>query len=413
MNIAIIGSGISGLGAAFLLDKQHKVTIYEKNNYIGGHSRTVEVNGTPVDTGFIVFNHRNYPNLVGLFKQLDVQTEKSDMSFAASIDHGWLEYGTKDTPSIFAQRINLIRPSFWRMMLDVFRFNKAALAYMDADVTVTLGQCLNELRMGQWFRRYFLLAMGGAIWSCPIEQMLQFPARTFIRFFHNHGLLTINDQPQWYTVTGGSKEYVKKITASLKNPVRINTAIKSVEKLSNGIRVETANGEQQIYDQVIFASHADQTLKLLTNPTIKQREILGKVQYQSNHAVLHSDESFMPKNRQCWASWAYQCEGKEDKRSSISLTYWMNNLQNLKGMPLFVTLNPSRMPQAEKIHDQYMFEHPVFDHDAISAQEQLAIIQGKDNMWFCGAWTRYGFHEDGLSSAVAVAQGLGAHVPWI
>lgn len=412
MNIAIIGSGISGLGAAFLLDKQHNITVYEKNDYVGGHSRTLQVNGTPVDTGFIVFNHRNYPNLVGLFNQLGVATEKSDMSFAASISNGWLEYGTKNTPSIFAQKINLLRPSFWRMMMDVFRFNKLAPDYMDAPVTVTLGECLDKLKMGEWFRRYFLLAMGGAIWSCPVEQMLQFPARTFVRFFHNHGLLTINDQPQWYTVTGGSREYVRKLTATLGQPVRVNTAVKRVEKTAQGIAVETVDNETQIYDHVIFACHADQALKLLAAPSEQQQQILGKVGYHSNHAVLHSDESFMPKIKQCWASWAYMSDNRHDKNPSISLTYWMNNLQNLKGAPLFVTLNPSRLPDATKIHNQYVFEHPVFDRDAIEAQEQLANIQGKGNMWFCGAWTRYGFHEDGLSSGINVAQALGANLPW-
>jgi uncharacterized protein len=412
MKIAIIGSGISGLGAAFLLDKQHDVTVYEKNDYVGGHSRTLDVNGTPVDTGFIVFNHRNYPNLVGLFNQLGVVTEKSDMSFAASINNGWLEYGTKDTPSIFAQKRNMLRPTFWRMLLDVFRFNKLAVDYMNAPLSFTLGECLDRLKMGEWFRRYFLLAMGGAIWSCPIEQMLKFPARTFIRFFYNHGLLTINDQPQWFTVTGGSKEYVKKLIASLKNPVRVNTPVHRVEKLTQGILVKTANGEQQIYDHVIFASHADQTLNVLSQPTVKQQEILGKVRYQPNNVVLHGDECFMPRNKKCWASWAYMCDGREDKNASIALTYWMNNLQNLKGAPLFVTLNPSRMPAADKIYNQHVFEHPVFDQGAIEAQEQLADIQGKNNMWFCGAWTRYGFHEDGLTSGVVVAEALGAHIPW-
>lgn len=416
MKIAIIGSGISGLGAAYLLHAGHDITVYEKADYIGGHSRTVDVATSqglvPVDTGFIVFNHRNYPNLVGLFKHADVAYEKSDMSFAASIMQGWLEYGTRDLKGIFAQRKNVLRPAFWKMIADVFRFQKEALRYLDAEPHITLGHCLEELDMGDWFRRYFILAMGGAIWSCPLHQMLQFPAQTFVRFFHNHGLLTINDQPQWYTVTGGSREYVQKITAPFKDRIRLNDSVTGVTAEGQGVRVESISGTA-FYDQVIFACHADQALALLKKPTVMQQKLLSAVRYQPNKIVLHSDISFMPRNRDCWASWVYLSEEKEDTNSAVSLSYWMNNLQNLhQAPPIIVTLNPARMPAADKIHNLHIFDHPVFDAGAIETQDQLEKIQGEGNMWFCGAWTRYGFHEDGLTSGIKVAKKLGAHAPW-
>lgn len=416
MKIAIIGSGISGLGAAYLLHAGHDITVYEKANYIGGHSRTLDVatpqGSVPVDTGFIVFNHRNYPNLVGLFKHAGVVYEKSDMSFAASIMQGWLEYGTRDLKGIFAQRKNFLRPAFWKMIADVFRFQKDALRYLNAAPHITLGRCLDELNMGDWFRRYFILAMGGAIWSCPPQQMLLFPARSFVRFFHNHGLLTVNDQPQWYTVTGGSREYVQKITAPFKNRIRLDDDVTGVTADEKGVSVESLSGTA-FYDQVIFACHADQALALLKKPTAKQQKLLSAVRYQPNKVVLHSDTSFMPRNRDCWASWVYLSEEKEETNNAVSLSYWMNNLQNLHQVPpIIVTLNPARMPAADKIYNQHIFEHPVFDVGAIETQDQLEHIQGDGNMWFCGAWTRYGFHEDGLTSGIEIAKKLGADVPW-
>lgn len=412
MNIAIIGTGISGLGAAYLLYPAHSITLYEKENYSGGHSRTLEVGGTPVDTGFIVFNKRNYPNLLGLFEHAGVLYEKSDMSFAASIAGGWLEYGTKNLKSIIAQKENMLRPAFWRLMADVFRFQKQALRYLDAAPDITLGQCLDALKMGDWFRRYFILAMGGAIWSCPLPQMLAFPARTFVRFFHNHGLLTVNDQPQWYTVTGGSRTYIKKITAPFHDRIRLNDAVMAVYVNEQGVTVQSQYGRAH-YDQVIFACHADQALALLKNPTTLQQKILSRVRYQTNKVILHGDTSFMPQRRDAWASWVYLSEKKEDHNSAVSLSYWMNNLQNLhQDPPLIVTLNPARMPEADKIYNQHAFEHPIFDAGTIQSQQELDSIQGSHHMWFCGAWTRYGFHEDGLASGMAVAKALGAKVPW-
>lgn len=417
MKIAIIGTGISGNGAAYLLNRAHDITLYEKNDYIGGHSRTKLVN-TPdgpiaVDTGFIVFNYRNYPLLTGLFDHLDVPVAKSDMSFGVSIDNGWLEYGTQYTKNIFAQPSNVFKPDFWRMVRDIFRFNKQAHQYLDKDPSISLGQCLDELGMGQWFRDYFLLAMGGAIWSTPLEQMLEFPAATFIRFFDNHGLLTVNDQPQWYTVQGGSKEYVSRLTESFKDRIKLGCGAKSVHRVADGVEVADTLGRTETYDQVVFACHSDQALAMLQNPSKIEREIIGGVAYQENKVVLHSDVSFMPKRKGAWASWVYLSEQRKDERPTMCLSYWMNKLQPLNtNTNIIVTLNPARMPKPELTHDVCILEHPVFDRSAIEAQGRLAEIQGHERIWWCGAWQRYGFHEDGLLSAVNVAKGLGADVPW-
>lgn len=411
MKIAIVGSGISGLGAAYLLHRQHDVTVYEKNPVIGGHSRTLKVGGTPVDTGFIVFNYRNYPLLTGLFKHLDVPVQKSDMSFAASIGDGWLEYSTSSALALFGQKRNILRPAYWKMLTDIMRFFKEAPRYLNSEMT--LGECVRELKLGDWFTHYFLLAMGGAIWSCPLETMLQFPAATFIRFFQNHGLLTIADQPQWYTVQGGSEQYIFRLTEGFRQQIRVGCGVSKVTRQQGGVMVEDTQGQSASYDQVIFACHADQALKLMTDPSPKESSLLGAFRYQSNRAILHGDPSFMPNRRSCWASWVYRLEERVDHLPAISLTYWMNQLQNLKSdKPLFVTLNPGRMPAADLIYDDYIFEHPVFDHIAIRAQAEIESLQGIRNSWFCGAYQRYGFHEDGFASAVHVAKKLGAEIAW-
>ncbi len=417
MKTAIIGSGISGLGAAYLLHPFHDITVYEKNNYLGGHSRTVTVNApegsVPVDTGFIVFNYRNYPHLTGLFSHLNVPVAKSDMSFGVSIDGGWLEYGTQYLSTMFAQKENILRPRYWRMVADILRFNKHSLQYLEKDPAITLGQCLDELGMGEWFRSYYLLAMGGAIWSTPLAQMLEFPAHTFVRFFANHGLLSVNGQPQWYTVQGGSREYVALLTQKIRERIRCGTGVKKVIRHADSVEVVDEEGNSQSYDQVIFACHSDQALRLLEQPSKQEQEILGAIRYQPNTMVLHSDVSFMPKRKGAWASWVYLSDSREDNASCVSLSYWMNRLQPLATeMPVIVTLNPSRQPAEDKIHDRYVFEHPVFDTGAIAAQRRMEEIQGTDRIWYCGAWQRYGFHEDGLLSAVNVANALGVEVPW-
>lgn len=415
--IAIIGSGISGLGAASLLHPHHDITVYEKNSYIGGHSRTVEVktdNGViPVDTGFIVFNYRNYPLLTRLFAHLQVPVAKSEMSFGASIQDGWLEYGTQHLHNMFAQKHNLLRPAYWRMIVDILRFNATAKRFADSAPSVTLGECLDALRMGPWFRNYFLLAVGGAIWSTPPEQMLKFPARTFIRFFDNHGLLTVNNQPQWYTVEGGSREYVKRLTEPFTDRIRLSTGVRKVMRSQEGVTVIDDRGHNDAFDEAVFACHADQALTMMEQPDAAEHAILSAFTYQPNRIVLHSDTSFMPRRKAAWASWVYISEQPKDKKPRVCLSYWMNNLQPLKtSRPLIVTLNPGREPRADLVHDEYIFEHPVFDEAAIRHQSEIERIQGKNRFWFCGAYQRYGFHEDGLGSAVAMARQMGIEPPW-
>jgi len=415
--IAIIGTGISGLGTAYLLNPHHDITLYEKNPYVGGHSRTIDAKTSdgdiPVDTGFIVFNYRNYPLLTGLFTHLNVPVAKSDMSFGVSINHGWMEYGTQRLSHVLAQKRNLFRPDFWRMVFDILRFNKQAKSYLESDPQLTLEQCLQRLGMGEWFRQYYLLAMGGAIWSTPLADMLKFPASNFIRFFENHGLLTVNEQPQWYTVEGGSREYVKRLTAPFNDRIRVNSGVVKVIREAGSVRVVDSQGRIERYDEVVFACHADQALAMIEEPGDEEKRILSAFKFQPNRAVLHSDLSFMPKNRKAWASWVYLSENKSDQSPQVSLSYWMNNLQPLKtSQPLIVTLNPGREPRPDLVYNDYWFEHPLFDEPAIRAQSEISGIQGKNLFWFCGAYQRYGFHEDGLASAVSMAQAMGIEKSW-
>ena len=415
--IAVIGTGISGLAAASLLHPHHEITVYEKNDYIGGHSRTVMANTKdgviPVDTGFIVFNKRNYPLLTRLFDHLGVPVVESDMSFGVSIDNGWLEYGTQKLGNIFAQKRNLFRPEFLGMVADILKFNKRAAAYLPKDPSFTMGDCLDHLKLRPWFRDYFLLAMGGAIWSMPLNEMLKFPACTFIRFFENHGLLTISEHPQWYTVRGGSREYVQRLVEPFKDRILLKRGIRKLLRDKGGVILEDFHGEKQKYDDVVFACHADQALAIITDPTAEETKTLSAFRYQPNRAVLHSDTSFMPKRRRSWASWVYLSEGKAEKGSKVSLSYWMNNLQPLQtDVPLIVTLNPGREPNPSLVYDDYIFEHPVFDSAAIGSQDKINDIQGRNHLWFCGAYQRYGFHEDGLGSAVKLVQRMGIDPPW-
>ncbi|MFN7365330.1 MAG: NAD(P)/FAD-dependent oxidoreductase [Alphaproteobacteria bacterium] len=415
--IAIIGTGISGLGAASLLHPHHSLTLFEKNAYIGGHSRTIDIltpdGSVAVDTGFIVFNKKNYPLLTRLFDALQVPCAKSDMSFGVSINNGWLEYGTSQLRDFFAQKKNLFRPEFWGMIGDILKFNKYAPSYLEADPHITLGDCLDDLALGSWFRQYFLLAMGGAIWSTPLKEMLDFPAASFIRFFENHGLLTIKDHPQWWTVIGGSREYVRRLVDPFKHLIYLNRAAQKVWREESAVYIQDISGGKEAFDEVVFACHGDQALALISDPTPNEKKVLGSFRYQKNKAVLHSDISFMPKRRNAWASWVYLCDHVTDDYPSISLSYWMNNLQPLKTtLPLILTLNPSRAPDPALVHDHHLFEHPVFDAEAINAQRAIQTIQGTNRLWFCGAYQRYGFHEDGLESAVNMTQAMGVNPPW-
>ncbi len=419
--IAIVGTGISGLGSAFLLHPDHDVTVYEKAARIGGHSRTVTVDydGTaiPVDTGFIVFNRPNYPNLCGLFAHLGVATHASDMTFAASIRDGWLEWGARDLNAVLGQRRNLLRPKFGLLVRDVMKFNADAQAVVDRHPDLTLEGLIAKLGLGDWFRRYYLLPMSGAIWSCPPCEMMNFPARTLVRFFANHHLLSYSGQPQWRTVTGGSQEYVKRLTRDFSHRIRTSCGAVSVTRPTSGkdsgkVQIRDSQGGSETYDQVVMASHGDETLALLKDADADERAALSCFRYQKNTAILHRDTSVMPRRRRCWASWVYSSDG-EFLHPRITVTYWMNRLQGIdESRPLFVSLNPKREIPQELIFDAAQFDHPVFDAAAIAAQPKIAALQGRRGTWFAGAHLGHGFHEDGLASAVAVARALGAVIPW-
>lgn len=417
MKVAIIGSGISGLGSAAILHPHADITLYEKNARLGGHSRTVtiDVDEKPisVDTGFIVFNHRNYPHLTAMFKHYGVETSLSDMSFGARIEALNLEYGTPSPSKLFAQKRNLFRPKFWRMLRDILRFNQQAKNALQKHPNITLQKLLEKLGLGEWFCNYYLLAMGAAIWSTPLAKMLDFPAKTFVTFFDNHGLLTVNDQPQWHTVTGGSQNYIKKVSTHFQDKIRYESDVIAVERLGEqGVRVKTATDEA-IFDHVIFACHSDEALALLKTPSPLEKQLLSAIRYQDNKMVLHCDTRFMPQRKSAWSSWIYLSEQAKDNAQTVSLTYWMNNLQPLQTeTPILVTLNPNEENLPKNILDTYTFRHPIFDQAAIAAQGAFDAIQGLDKISYAGAWLRYGFHEDGLLSAVNVTQKMGFETPW-
>jgi len=415
MKVAIIGSGISGLGAAYALHQAgHDICVFEKNDYLGGHSRTIDIivegQKTAVDTGFIVFNYRNYPHLTALFDHLKVPVEKSDMSFGADISDGWLQYSSKN---VFKRWHNLIRPKYWKMIFDVVKFNRLAPTYLEKSSDITIRQCLDELKMGDWFQNYYLQEMGAAIWSCPISTIESFPAKTFVRFFQNHGLLTINDHPQWYTVTGGSREYVKRLSNSFKDKIKLSNGVVKVSRDDAGVMITSSDGNTEKFDQVVFACHADEAMKMLEDPTEQEQKIIGAFSYQDNKIVVHSDLNFMPSDKSCWASWVYLSKNKSDQSSAVALSYWMNNLQNFKTpKPVIITLNPEETPETSLTHDVHHFDHPVFNKAAIDAQKEIEGLQGLNNCWYAGAYQRYGFHEDGLLSAARVMEKMGVELPW-
>ena len=419
--IAIVGTGISGLGSAYLLNTGHEITVYEKAPRLGGHSRTVTVDydgrAIAVDTGFIVFNRPNYPNLSGLFAHLGVPTHASDMSFAASIRDGWLEWDARNLDAVIGQRRNLLRPKFAMLVRDVMIFNSQAQDMVERHPELSLEGLIRKLGLGEWFRRYYLLPMSGAIWSCPPCEMMNFPARTLVRFFANHHLLSFTGQPQWRTVTGGSQEYVGRLAAPFAHRIRLNCAAVAVTRPSSGtkdgkVQIKDARGGYESYDQVVMASHGNETLALLKDADGAERAALGCFRYQKNRAVLHRDISLMPRRRRCWASWVYMSDG-DFFHPNITVTYWMNLLQGIDDRcPLFVSLNPKRDIPEDLIFDSAEFDHPVFDRAAIAAQGQVAALQGRRNTWFAGAHLGHGFHEDGLSSAVRVSRSLGCAIPW-
>lgn len=416
--IAVIGGGIAGLSTAWLLAPQHSVTLFEAGSYVGGHTNTLDVTVDglthPVDTGFLVFNRRTYPNLCALFALLQVEAVETEMSFGVSLAEPELEWAGTDLASVFAQRSNLVRPAFLAMLRDIVRFNRETtrMAHEGAMPALSLGEYLDLEGYSQAFRDWYLLPMAAAIWSCPTRTMLAYPLATFVHFCHNHGLLQILDRPTWMTVKGGGRSYVRRMLARL-DDVRVNAPVQRVVRGEDGVWVHTAAGPER-FDELVFACHSDQALAILgSEATPEERRILGAVQYQANVAYLHTDTALLPRRQKVWSAWNYLAgRGAPDERP-VSVSYLINRLQPLPFQtPVVVSLNPFTEPAADKTFRRIEYAHPVFDHGAIDAQAALPAIQGRERCWFAGAWTGYGFHEDGLKSAVAVVEAMGVEVPW-
>lgn len=430
MKIAIVGSGISGLAVAHKLRGQADITLFEAGGHFGGHTHTVDVTLPTlqgevthgVDTGFLVFNERTYPNLIALLAELRVATAPSEMSFSVQVPGArrgrTLEWSGSGLPAVFAQRGNLVNPRFLGMLADLLRFNRLATriaqANEEAALVQPLGDFLKAHRFGDAFRDWYFLPMLGCIWSCPIDQMLQFPVATMIRFCHNHGLLQVSRRPQWHTVVGGAKHYVEKIVARIADK-RLNTPVRRIERDAAGVRVVTDAGAER-FDQLVLATHSDQALALLADTTWEERVVLGAIRYQPNIAVLHTDASVLPRRRGTWAAWNYErAQHSGPESASVCLHYLINRLQPLPfSQPVLVSLNPRREIAARHVIGTYECEHPVFDLEAIRAQHRVAQLQGVHHTWYCGAWAGYGFHEDGLKSGLAVAEQLLAQLqtPW-
>jgi len=428
--VAIVGSGIAGLAAAHRLRGQAQVTLFEAADYFGGHTHTVDVTlptlGGPVthgvDTGFLVFNERTYPQLIALFAELGVPTARSDMSFSvqapASARRSALEWSGSSLNSVFAQRANLLKPRFWRMLTDILRFNRVCTelaremtqSTADARLLQPLSDFLREQGLSDEFRDGYFLPMIGCIWSCPTDQMLQFPVATMVRFCHNHGLLQVADRPQWWTVRGGARNYVHQITAGIEDK-RLASPVLLVERDGAGVRITSRRDGQlltETFDKVILAGHSDQSLAMLSQHTPAERAVLSAIAYQPNQAVLHTDASVLPQRRLAWAAWNYERAADAGRESArVCLHYLLNKLQPLPfEQPVIVSLNPVREIDPAKIIGEYEYAHPVFDAAAIAAQQRLGSLQGQQHSYFCGAWTGYGFHEDGLKSGLQAAQQL-------
>ncbi|MCY4306372.1 MAG: FAD-dependent oxidoreductase [Aestuariivita sp.] len=410
--IAIIGAGISGMSAALMLREENQVTLFEAESRLGGHARTIMAGkhgDQPVDTGFIIFNFENYPNLRALFERLGVSYVESNMSFGVSINNGSFEYGLHSIDALFAQRRNLLRPEFLRMVCDIFKFNSTALNLVKSKPELTIKELLTELCTGPWFRDYYLLPLSGAIWSTPSEYILDFPAYSMVNFFYNHGLLHHSGQHKWYTVEGGSVAYVnrlKDILISRGINIRMHAPVDAVRRLPSGVELKSAGTTWEVFDEVIIATHSDDALTILCDPTPDEENALGAIAYQSNDVVLHADSLLMPKRKKIWASWVYS-GSRDTTKNRIGMTYWMNSLQPIpKSDPHFVTLNNKKRIREELIYDQVTLRHPVYNSSVIAAQKIIEEFNGKNSTWFCGAWMKHGFHEDGLSSAMNVTHAI-------
>jgi predicted NAD/FAD-binding protein len=422
MKLAIVGSGISGLAVAHTLKDHADITLFEAGDYFGGHTHTVDITlPTPqgpithgVDTGFLVFNERTYPNLINLFAELQVETAPSDMSFSVkvpgAVNGKTLEWSGTDLNSVFAQRSNLVNPRFWRMLADVMRFNalctRIAKAQREQDLQQPLSDFLRTHKFSESFRDWYFLPMLGCIWSCPTDQMLQFPVATMIRFCHNHGLIQVTNRPQWFSVVGGARHYVEKILAGVHDK-RLNTPVRLIERDAQGVRIIT-DGHAERFDEVVIATHTDQALGLLREPSGEERKVLGDIRYQDNRAVLHTDASVLPANPKAWAAWNYERAASTERESSrVCLHYLLNLLQRIPfAQPVVVSLNPLQPINPATIVGEYDYAHPVFDLKAIEAQKRVPLLQGQHHTWYAGAWTGYGFHEDGLKSGLQVGRAL-------
>jgi predicted NAD/FAD-binding protein len=405
------------MGAAWALDREHEVVLYEAGRRPGGHANTVDVEDdgrlVPVDTGFIVYNEPNYPNLVRLFEAIGAPTEWSDMSFSVSVGAGELEFRTR-WAGLFAQPANALRAGTWRMLHDFRRFCRDAPGVLSSGTRESLGAYLERRGYSEEFRVDLLLPMTAAIWSSGLDDMLAFPVTTLIQFLSSHALLQVGARPRWRTVSGGSREYVARLTAGYRDRVRLSTPVVAVRRDPDGITVHDGRGGSDRFDHVVFATHADTALSILgAEASAEERAALGAFRFQDNEAVLHRDPSLMPRRRAIWSSWNYLAEGRgePDRTRPVSLTYWMNRLQNLRTRrPVFVTLNPIREPRGEVTHVRY--SHPQFDRAAVDAQDSIAFLQGRRRTWFAGAWSGYGFHEDGLRAGLEVAAALGSPAAW-
>ena len=417
-----MGSGISGLAVAHSLKGQADITLFEAGDYFGGHANTVDITLPTsqgmvthgVDTGFLVFNERTYPNLINLFAELGVETSLSDMSFSVQAPRAWgneaLEWSGSNLDTVFAQRRNLLRPQFYKMLLDVLRFNKLcteiAVQQNETAMRQPLSEFLKQHQFGEAFQNWYFLPMMGCIWSCPTDQMLAFPVATMIRFCHNHGLLQVSNRPRWFTVTGGSRNYVQKIVKDVSDK-RLNTPVQLIERDAQGVRIVT-QGAAERFDEVVICAHSDQALRMLRNPSDAETQCLSAIRYQDNVAVLHTDESVLPSRRKAWAAWNYARAESEDQESSrVCLHYLLNKLQPLPySQAVVVSLNPTQPIDPAKVIRRFDYAHPVFDLAAIEAQQHMHRIQGQQNTWYAGAWLGYGFHEDGLKSGLSVAREL-------
>jgi len=416
--IAVVGAGISGLASAWLLSREYDVTLFEAAGYLGGHSNTVDVTlegkTHPVDTGFLVFNEKTYPNLIAMFALLGVDSVETEMSFAVSLENPDLEWAGSSLATVFGQKRNLLRPKFWSMLSDILRFNRESSAWLAThpEQQRSLQDFLDAGRYSSAFADWYLLPMAAAIWSCPTGQMRAMPLATFIRFCQNHGLLQVFDRPLWRTVRGGAREYVRKIAARLSD-VRLACPVAAVSREAQGLRLTHAKGSEH-FDQVVMACHSDQALAILGfAASDEQRALLAAIRYQPNRAVLHTDRALLPRDEKLWSAWNYFAGGGEPGEQPVGVSYLINKLQPLPfTTPVVVTLNPAREPDPAQVIAEFSYAHPIFDAAAIAAQQQLADVQGDNGIWLAGAWGSYGFHEDGLKSALRVANGLGVCAPW-